>query len=661
MASISAPGSLTPLVLGPPPRPKPARATPLERYPDADPRMADAVRGLALDAVESAGSGDAGPAVRMAGVATVLWSRVLRFDATDPRWPDRDRVILSSGPASVLLYALLHLTGHAGMDADALRRHRQLDSPAAGHPEHGGHPAIEATTGPPGQGVGIAVGMALAERMMAARFGRSLVDHRAWVIASDADLMQGISQEAAGLAGDLRLERLTVLWDDANGPAEGGGGSASDDIARRYAASGWTTRRVDGDDVPAIASAIALAMRSRKPTLIACRTRPERPSIGRRPFADFHVAPDLAERWRRVGMRGTPARRAWLKRLANHPLGPEFDRVQAGRLPDRWQDTIAMLKAEFVESPMAAPTLRSSEATLGALAAAVPELIGGAARPVAGAAAVCPGNYAGRDIPFGLREHCMAACLNGLALHGGLVPHGSTCFVSVDSMRPAMRLAALMQQRVIFVLTHDSIGLGQDGAAHQPVEQLASLRAMPGVAVFRPADAVETAECWELALRRANGPSLLVLSHQAVPCVRADAGENRCARGGYVLIEADGPRQATLIASGSEVAVALEARRLLGETGIPAAVISLPCWELFAAQNEVYRANVLGAGLRVGIEAACGFGWERWLGPDGIFVGMTGFGASAPAEELYRHFGITADAVAGAVRKRLQPPHHEGI
>ncbi len=661
MAGISAPGSLASLVLGPPPRPKPARIPLPERHLDADPRMADAVRALALDAVESARSGDASAAVRMATVATVLWSRVLRFDATDPRWPDRDRVILSSGPASVLLYALLHLTGHAGMDVDALRRHRQFDSPAAGHPEHGGHPAIEATTGPPGQGVAMAVGMALAERMMAARFGRSLVDHRAWVIASDADLMQGISQEAAGLAGELRLERLTVFWDDANGPADGGAGSASDDIARSYAASGWTTRRVDGEDIPAIASAIALAMRSRKPTLIACRTRPERPSLHRRPFSDFHVPPDVAERWRRVGMRGTPARRAWLKRLANHPLSPEFDRVQAGRLPDRWQDAVATLKSEFVETRIAAPTLRSSEATLGALAAAVPELIGGAARPLAGAAAVCPGNYAGRDIPFGLREHCMAACLNGLALHGGLVPFGSTCFLSVDLMRPALRLAALMQQRVVFVLTHDSIGLGQDGAAHQPVEQLASLRAMPGVAVFRPADAVETAECWELALRRNGGPSLLVLSHQTVPCVRSDAGENRCARGGYVLIEADGPRQATLIATGSEVAVALEARRQLGETGIPAAVVSLPCWELFAAQNELYRAHVLGAGLRVGVEAACGFGWERWLGPDGIFVGMTGFGASAPAEDLYRHFGITADAVAGAVRKRLQPPQHEGI
>ena len=661
MAGISASGSVAPLALEPHSRPMPRRAVPPERQQDADPSITEAVRDLVIDAVESAGSGDTATALRMANVATVLWSRTLRFDAADPRWPDRDRVVMSDGTCSVLLYALLHLTGHAGMGIDALRRHRQLDSPAAGHPEYACHPAVEATTGPLGQGLGMAVGFALAERMLAARFGRSLVDHRTWVIASDGDLMQGISQEAAGLAGELRLDRLTVFWDDSQGSVENGGGTqSSNDVLRRYAANGWTTRRIDGQDSQAITSAIALAVRSRKPTLVACRT-PAGHALHRRRPAAFHVPPGLADRWHRIGTRGTPARRAWLKRLASHPLGREFDRVLAGKLPDRWQDAVAALKADFAASRTKAATRHSSEATIQALAPVRPALGGGSARQPTGPATVGPDSYAGRDISFGLREHGMAACLNGLGLHGGLVPFCVTSLLSTDYMRPAMRLAALMQQRVIFVLTHDSIGLGQDGAAHQPVEQLASLRAMPGAAVFRPADAIETAECWELVLRRMDGPGLLVLSQQPVPLVRADAGENRCARGGYVLIEADGPRQATLIASGSEVSVALGARRLLGETGIPAAVVSLPCWELFAAQDEVYRAHVLGAGLRVGIEAACGFGWERWLGPDGIFIGMTGYGASAPAPDLYHHFGITADAVAGAVRRRLQPPQHEGI
>ena len=651
-------------------------------------RMADAIRALSIDAVEAAGSGHPGMPLGMADVATALWTRVLRFDASDPRWPDRDRFVLSAGHGSMLLYALLHLTGHAGIGIGALQRFRQLDSPAAGHPEYGDHPGIEATTGPLGQGLATAVGMALAERMMAARFGKSLVDHRTWVIASDGDLMEGVTHEAAALAGHLRLEKLTVLWDDNTMSLDGDTTlSGSEDTLKRFAAMGWATRRINGHDPAAIAAALAMAQRSRKPLLVACRTvlgfaaategghatcprGPLVPGEGDAakealdwPHAPFVVPDALMAQWRRAGARGTPARRAWLKRLANHPQRADFERVVAGKLPEAWHEASAALKAKLADTIPQIATRDSSEMALNVLADAIPELVGGAADVASatrtqarGMAAVVPGSYAGRYIHWGIREHGMAAALNGMALHGGVLPFAGTFLVFSDYMRPALRLAALMRQRVIHVLTHDSIGLGEDGPTHQPVEQLASLRAMPGMQVMRPADAVETVECWELAIRRIDGPTLLVLSRQPVPAVRTDAAENRCARGGYVLAEADGPRQATLIASGSEVAVALEARRLLAEDGIPAAVVSLPCWNLFAAMDESARAPVLGSVLRVGIEAACGFGWERWLGPDGIFIGMTGFGASAPGPDLFRHFGITPEAIAAAVRKRLLPP-----
>ncbi len=648
-------------------------------------RMADAVRVLAIDAIEAAGSGHPGMPMGMADAATALWMRQLRFDAADPRWPDRDRFVLSAGHGAMLLYALLHLTGHAGMDLDALRGFRRLHSPAAGHPEHGDHPAIEATTGPLGQGLATAVGMALAERMMAARFGRSLVDHRTWVIASDGDLMEGISHEAASLAGHLRLGKLTVLWDDNGTSIDGDTALAcSDDQLKRFAALGWATKRVDGHDPAQVADALSLAVRSKKPTLIACRTvigfaaptkagtaacqgAPLGETEARRAKAalDWHhppftVPPDLAERWAAVGSRGNAPRRAWLKRLTRHPLRAEFERVTAGRLPETWHEATAALRAELAETRPALATRQASQRVLDALAPAIPELVGGSAdvtdstlTRAAGVAAVAPGSYGGRYVHYGVREHGMAACMNGLALHGGLVPYGGTFLAFSDYMRPALRLAAMMRQRVVHVLTHDGIGLGGDGPTHQPVEQLASLRAMPGMQVLRPADAIETMECWELALRRADGPSLLVLSRQAVPALRTDAAENRCARGGYVLAEADGVRRATLIATGSEVALAMQARELLAAKGVPVAVVSLPCWELFAQQVESYRAGVLGTAPRVGIEAACGFGWERWLGPDGTFIGLSDYGASAPGEDLYRHFGITPDAIASAVRKRL--------
>ncbi len=659
----------------------------LARPATVERRMADAIRALAIDAVEAAGSGHPGMPMGMADAATALWARVLRFDVNDPRWPDRDRFVLSAGHGSMLLYALLHLTGHAGMELRDLARFRQLDSPAAGHPEYGDHPAIEATTGPLGQGFATAVGMALGERMMAARFGRSLVDHRTWVIASDGDLMEGISHEAADLAGHLRLEKLTVLWDDNSVSIDGDTAlSQSADTLKRFAAHGWATKRVDGHDAGQLAAALSLAVRSKKPTLIACRTvigfaAPTKAGTAAMhgsplgaseaeaaklaldwPHPPFELPPELAARWAAAGTRGNASRRAWLKRLAKHPLRAEFERVVAGRLPETWHEGMAALKAELAETRPVLASRASSQRAIAALAGCMPELVGGSADLTAsnltqgpGMAAISPGSFGGRYVHFGVREHGMAACLNGMALHGGLLPYAGTFLAFSDYMRPAIRLAAMMQLRVIHVLTHDSIGLGEDGPTHQPVEQLAGLRAMPGLHVLRPADAVETAECWELAVRRAGGPSLLVLSRQPLPALRQDAAENRCARGGYVLMEADGARRATLIATGSEVAIAVEARRLLAECGIAAAVVSLPCWELFGQQDEGYRLDVLGTAPRVGIEAACGFGWERWLGDAGMFIGMTSFGASAPYPDLYRHFGITPEAISTAVKKRLLP------
>lgn len=662
-----------------------AQALLLARPATEERRMADAIRALAIDAVEQAKSGHPGMPMGMADVATVLFTRFLKYDAADPRWPDRDRFVLSAGHGSMLLYALLHLTGQAGMGIEDLKKFRQLHSPAAGHPEFGEHPGIETTTGPLGQGIATAVGMALAERMLAGRFGKSLVDHRTWVIASDGDLMEGISHEAASLAGHLQLDRLCVLYDDNNISIDGDTSiSLSDDALKRFQAYGWATRRVDGHDHEQVAAAMAWAMRSRKPTLIACRTiigfaAPTKAGtaashgspLGAQEAAaakaamgwnhgPFEVPEGLKERWEAAGRRGAGTRRSWLKRLANHPMQAEFDRAMAGRLPEAWHEPLAALRAKHAEDKPKIATRIASQRALEALVPAVPEMVGGSAdltgsnnTNVKGIPAVSPGNYAGRYVHYGVREHGMAAAMNGMALHGGIIPYSGTFLVFADYLRPSLRLAALMRQRVIHVLTHDSIGLGEDGPTHQPVETLASLRVIPNLCVFRPADALETAECWELAVKRADGPSVLALTRQNLPALRTDSGENRSSRGGYVLAEASGERRATLIATGSEVSLAMAARATLEADGIPTAVVSLPCWELFALQDELYRSQVLGSALRVGIEAALPFGWDRWLGPEGIFIGMQGFGASAPAEELFRHFGITAEATVAAVKKRL--------
>jgi len=648
-------------------------------------RLADAIRALAIDGVEAAKSGHPGMPMGMADAATVLFTRFLKHDAADPRWPDRDRFVLSAGHGSMLLYAWLHLSGHAGMGTDELRRFRQLHSPAAGHPELGEHPAIEMTTGPLGQGIATAVGMAMAERHLAARFGKSLVDHRTWVIASDGDLQEGISHEAASLAAHFGLGKLAVLWDDNRISIDGDTAlSVSEDTLARYKAYGWAVRRVDGHDHEAVAAALTAATKSRRPTLIACRTiigfsAPKKAGtagshgapLGAEEAAaakaalgweggPFEVPADIREAWETAGKRGGGTRRSWLKRLAKHPQRAEFERATAGRLPERWDAPLAEWKAQAAADRPKLATRVSSQKALEALVPAVPEMIGGSAdltgsnnTNVRGVPALSADSFGGRFVHWGIREHGMAAAMNGMALHGGVIPYSGTFLVFSDYMRPAIRLAALMRQRVIHVLTHDSIGLGEDGPTHQPVETLAALRAIPNLHVFRPADAIETAEAWELAIKRADGPSVLALSRQNLPALRAEAGENHTARGGYVLAEASAERRATLIATGSEVMVAIAAREALEEAGIPTTVVSMPCWELFALQDPTYQETILGTAPRVGIEAAIEFGWSRWLGPDGIFVGMPGFGASAPAEELYRHFGITAEAVVAAVRRRV--------
>ncbi|MGH7152957.1 MAG: transketolase [Acetobacteraceae bacterium] len=657
----------------------------LARPPTTAWRRANAIRALSIDAVEAANSGHPGLPMGMADVATVLWTRFLKYDAADPHWPDRDRFVLSAGHGSMLLYSLLYLTGFAGMTLDDIRHFRRVHSPAAGHPEYGAAPGIETTTGPLGQGIGTAVGMALAERMLAARFGKSLVDHRTWALCSDGDLMEGISHEAIGIAGHLRLEKLTFLWDNNHISIDGSTElSRTEDTLKRFAAEGWATKAVDGHDPAQVAAALSFAVRSRKPTLIACRTiiglgAPTKAgtaavhgsALGAKEAAGakqdlgwheppFTVPDDLMQHWRDAGKRGAGARRAWLKRLARHAMRPEFERVTAGRLPDTWHEAVAALKQEIAEQKPKLATRAASQKTLDALVPATPELVGGAAdltpstlTYVKSMGTVTPGNYTGRYVHYGIREHGMAAASNGIAVHGGLIPYDGTFFVFTDYMRPAIRIAALMRQRVIHVLTHDSIGLGEDGPTHQPIEHLASLRAMPNLHVMRPADAMETAECWELAIRRTDGPSLLVLSRQSVPALRTDTAENRCARGGYVIAEAEGARRATVIGTGTEVSIAMEARDALAKEGIAVAVVSLPCWELFSAQDAAYRAEVLGGVPRVGIEAASPFGWERWLGPEGTFIGMTTFGASGPWQDVYKEFGITSEAVVAAVKERL--------
>jgi transketolase len=650
--------------------------------------MANSIRALAMDAVEKAKSGHPGMPMGMADVATVLFTRFLKFDASAPDWPDRDRFVLSAGHGSMLLYALLHLTGYPGMSMDQLSSFRQLGSKTAGHPELGHAPGIETTTGPLGQGLGNAVGMAVAERLLNARLGDAIVDHSTYVIVGDGCLMEGISHEAISLAGHLRLNKLIVIFDDNAISIDGPTSLAvSDDQVKRFEAAGWATRRIDGHDPQAIAGALEGARRSDKPTLIAAKTiigygaptkqgkasthgealgadeiKGARDKLGW-PHPPFEVPSGVLAAWRTAGARGSAQRKAWEQRAGKLEAGKRAllgDPLDAAALA-ALGTAVADIKAEFAATPPKIATRVASQKVLENLVPALPCLIGGSA-DLTGSngtrtqhhTAIAPGDFRGNYIHYGVREHAMAGAMNGLALHGGIVPYGGTFLVFTDYCRPAIRLSAIMGQRVIYVMTHDSIGLGEDGPTHQPIEHLAALRAMPNLNVLRPADPIETAECWELALKAAGTPSILALTRQAVPALRKAGAENRCAKGAYVLAETvDKKRDVTILATGSEVGVAMEARERLAKEGIEAAVVSMPCWELFSGQSVAYRQAVLGAAPRVAVEAAVKLGWERWLGEGGVFVGMEGFGASAPAGKLYEHFGITPANVADAARKLL--------
>ncbi|MER8960491.1 transketolase [Mesorhizobium sp. M0701] len=647
--------------------------------------MANAIRALAMDSVQKANSGHPGMPMGMADVATVLFSRFINIDPSAPNWPDRDRFVLSAGHGSMLQYALHYLLGFEDMPIEELQRFRQLGSRTAGHPEYGHALGIETTTGPLGQGISTAVGMALAERMLAARHGADLVDHFTYAIAGDGCLQEGISHEAIDLAGHLKLSRLIVFWDDnaisIDGPTSL---STSMDQPARFKAAGWHVQSVNGHDTETVAAAIEAAQQSDQPSLIACRTvigkgapnlggsekthgaplgdaeiAATRENIGWA-FAPFEVPDDTLFAWREIAGRGQAARRAWEQRLAASPRRQAFEGAVAGALPDAVFEALGAFRKEHVGKATKVATRKASEMALAAINGATELTVGGSAdlthsnlTITKGMNRIAPGDYAGRYIHYGIREHGMAAAMNGIALHGGFVPYGGTFLCFADYARGAMRLSALMGQRVIYVMTHDSIGLGEDGPTHQPVEHLAMLRATPNLNVFRPADIIETAECWELALRSQKRPSVLVLSRQNLPMLRQGHGdENRSSRGAYILREPARHRAVTLIATGSEVEIAIAAaERLETEHGIAATVVSMPCWELFEEQDADFRKAVLGLAPRIAIEAAARLGWDRWIGDTGAFVGMAGFGASAPAPDLYRHFDITPEAVAAAALK----------
>ena len=648
-------------------------------------RLAAAIRMLSVDAIERAASGHPGLPLGMADVAVALFGTALKFDPAAPDWPDRDRLVHSAGHGSMLLYAALHLAGYAAFDRTALEAFRSWGAVTAGHPEVDVAAGIETTTGPLGQGLATAVGMALAERMMNARFGDDLVDHRTYVIASDGDLMEGISHEACSLAGHLRLSRLIVLFDDNEITIDGAASlTCSDDAPGRFQAYGWHVETVDGHDVDAVAAALSRAREGDRPSLIRCRTTIAKgaPTMAGKaashsgalgaeevaamrealdwPYAPFEVPNDVRSTWVAFGERGARARAAWTARLTDaEPMRRDgFQAALAGALPGELDAMVSAAVAEEQARSDHGPTRMASGRVLDRLTQAIPALVGGSGdltpannTQAAGFRAVTRDDFGGRYIHFGIREHAMAAAMNGMALHGGFIPYGGSFLVFTDYLRPALRLGAVMGQRTIHVMTHDSIGLGQDGPTHQPIEHLASLRAMPNLLLLRPADAVEVAECWALALRHENGPSVIALSRQEAPLLRQEShDDNLSACGGYVLADATGAHDATLLATGTEVGLAMAARAALQARGVGTRVVSLPCWSLFDAQPAAYRAEVLGSTpLRVAVEAAGGLGWERYTGEHGAFVGLQGFGASAPGEVLYEKFGLTAESVVAAI------------
>ncbi|MEL6645020.1 MAG: transketolase [Pseudomonadota bacterium] len=670
-------------------------ATLKELHPDHW-KKACAIRVLAMDAVQAANSGHPGMPMGMADVATVLFEKHLKFDAAAPHWPDRDRFILSAGHGSMLLYALLHLTGYEDMTLEQLKNFRQWGSITAGHPEYGHATGIETTTGPLGQGLANSVGFAIAEEALRARFGKKVVDHYTYVIAGDGCLMEGVSHEAIGLAGMQKLGRLIVLWDDNNISIDGEV-TLSDitDQQQRFRAAGWQVLSCDGHDPEDIDAALTKAKTSKKPTMIACKTHigfgspnkqdtkgahgsplgPEEILATRAAYGwthgPFEIPGDVKSAWEAIGRQGAGEHEAWAARFAGLSASrqAEFNRVMAGEMPKKLAGTIRALKKQVSEEQPKVATRKSSEMVLTAINPVLPETVGGSADLTGSNNTLTPDlgifeptNRKGRYVHYGIREHGMAAAMNGMVLHGGVKPYGGTFMCFTDYARGAMRLSSLMGVAPVYVMTHDSIGLGEDGPTHQPVEHLAMLRATPNVHVFRPADTVETAEAWELALSATKTPSVLSLTRQGLPTVRTEHKmKNLTAQGAYVLAEAEGKRQAILMATGSEVSVALAARDLLQADGIGTRVVSMPCWELFEEQDEAYRKKVLPAGpVRVAVEAMIRFGWDRWLfGERGKreksgFVGMHGFGASAPAGDLYREFGITANAVAAKAKDLIE-------
>ncbi|MGC2085434.1 MAG: transketolase [Bradyrhizobium sp.] len=653
-------------------------------------RMANAIRGLAMDAVEKAKSGHPGLPMGAADMATVLFTQFLKFDAADPTWPDRDRFVLSAGHGSMLLYALLYLTGNNEMTLDQIKNFRQVDSLTPGHPENFRTKGIETTTGPLGQGIATAVGMAVAEKMLQAEYGKKIVDHHTYVIASDGDLMEGISQEAIALAGVWKLNKLIVLYDD-NGISIDGPTSISDSVdqVKRFKSAGWAAELIDGQDQAAIAAAITRAQKSSKPTMIACRTTigygaptkagtakahgealgaeelkgaKEKLGISLEPFS---VPGDVLKAWREAGSRGANSRTEWEGRLGE--MGPrkraEFERRLRHERPAGLAKALKDHKKALLEKPLNVATRKSSEAAIEAIYAAMPmEFLAGSAdltgsnnNKAKEATSFTAKTPKGRFVHYGVREHGMCAALNGIFLHGGFAPNGATFLCFTDYARGAIRLSALMGTGVVYVMTHDSIGLGEDGPTHQPVEHLAALRAIPNMRVFRPCDAVETAECWELALNRIDGPTILVLSRQNLPQLRTSApADNPCSHGGYELVAAQGEAKVSLFATGSEVEIAVAAQKQLTERGIASRVVSVPSLELLLAQPDDKKAAIIGnAPVKIAIEAAVRWGWDAVIGIDGGFVGMHGFGESGPAKELYKHFGITAEAAVELAVKKL--------
>ncbi len=646
--------------------------------------LANAVRALSMDAVEAAKSGHPGLPLGMADAATVLFSRFLKFDAADPSWPDRDRFVLSAGHGSMLLYSLLWLTGYPGITLDDIRNFRKVGSPCAGHPEHGHIPGIETTTGPLGQGIANAVGMAIAQNHLQARFGSELVEHKIYVIASDGDLEEGISHETISLAGHLKPKGLIVLWDHNNITIDGPASlSTSTDQLKRFEAAGWITDSCDGQDAADVHRALVRAQKAGGPVMIACRTvigfglptqgtqkahsdapGAEAVAAARKAlnwtYEPFVIPDDLLNQWRVIGTQGRSARDAWEKRKAAHPKKKEFEDAMAGTLPASLATGLTDLKKKFSADKPTAGTRKHSEKALDVINAELAITIGGSAdltpsnnTKTKNIAEIAPGDFSGRYIHYGIREHGMAAAMNGMALHGGVLPYGGTFFVFSDYCRPAIRLAALMGAHVVFVMTHDSIGVGEDGPTHQPIEQLAAMRAMPGLLVMRPCDGVETAECWRLALENKNRPSLIAFSRQDVPTVRTvHTDENLSARGAYELI-GDSHAKVTLLSTGSEVSIAVAARDLLAKEGIGARIVSMPCWDLFEEQDDAFRNRLLGPLPRVAVEAGARLGWDRYIGADGQFIGMHSFGASGPWKDVYQHFNITAAAAAAAAKKAL--------